>query len=121
MVDRDVVLLGVELLKRLEDPEISLADVMDRLETITAEPQLQRSIIEEAEQAGVLTVDRDTATVQTHSHEFVGFASDVITKEGSFTCRNCGRSLSTGYFIHLKPDEIGPFGSTCIRKVTGRE
>ena len=121
MVDRDVILLGVELLKRLEEPELSLAEVMDRLETITAEPKHQRSIIEAAEQADVLTVDRETATVQTHSHTFVRYDSEVVAKAGSFTCRNCGRSLSTGYFINLEPDEIGPFGSTCVRKVTGRE
>jgi len=27
----------------------------------------------------------------------------------------------TGYFMQVEAGEIGAFGSTCIRKVTGRE
>jgi hypothetical protein len=45
----------------------------------------------------------------------------VVTKEGEFTCRRCGAGLSTGYFMKLDAGEHGPFGSSCIRKVTGRE
>jgi hypothetical protein len=45
----------------------------------------------------------------------------VVSKEGEFTCRRCGASLSTGYFMRLEAGEHGPFGSSCIRTVTGRE
>ena len=55
------------------------------------------------------------------SHNYVSFESDVTTKEGKFTCQRCGAGISTGYFIEFDAAEHGPFGSSCIRKVTGRE
>jgi hypothetical protein len=52
---------------------------------------------------------------------FVRFESEVISKEGEFTCRRCGTGITEGYFIRLDAGEHGPFGSSCIRTVTGRE
>lgn len=118
-MEGDPVALGVELLGKLEYDEVSLAEAVDRLETITTDPALTRRILEAAEADGV--VERDGATLRPRSGSFVRFASEVVTKEGEFSCRRCGAELSTGYFIELDAGELGPFGSSCIRKVTGRE
>ena len=101
-VDRDPVELGVALLERLEQKELSVAEAVDRIELVTTDPALTREILDTAETRGVIE-------------------RDVRTREGEFTCRRCEASLSTGHFIKLDAGELGPFGSTCIRKVTGRE
>ena len=118
-MEGDPVELGVELLAKLEYDELALADAVDRLETITTDPALTRRILEAAEARGV--VERAGARIRPQTGAFVRFASEVVTKEGEFTCRRCGSGLSTGYFIRLDAGELGPFGSSCIRKVTGRE
>ncbi|MFB6078780.1 MAG: DUF5830 family protein [Halarchaeum sp.] len=115
----DPVELGVQLLERLEDEELSMAELMDRVETVSTHPRVVREIIEAAEARGV--VERDGATVRPQGGGYVSFEADVVTKEGEFSCRRCGTGLSEGYFIRLDGGEIGPFGSSCIRKVTGRE
>lgn len=115
----DPVELGVQLLERLEHAELPLAAVVDRLETISTEPAVTRAILDEAEKRGV--IEREDATVRPQSGRFLGFESEVVSREGEFTCRRCGASLSTGYFMRLEAGEHGPFGSSCIRKVTGRE
>lgn len=115
----DPVALGVDLLAHLECETISLADAMDRIELVTTDPDRQREILDRAVDAGVIEREGDVLTVE--SGRFVRFGSDVITKEGEFSCRRCGTSLSTGYFIRLASGEVGPFGSSCIRKVTGRD
>jgi len=51
----------------------------------------------------------------------VSFESDVVVKEGEFSCQRCGAGISEGHFVQFDADEMGPFGSTCIRKVLGRE
>ena len=115
----DTVELGVELLDALEHEELSLAAAVDRIETVTGEPALTREILETAERRGV--IEREGDTVVPTTRNYVSFESDVVSKEGEFTCRRCGAGLSTGHFVRFESGEHGPFGSSCIRKVTGRE
>lgn len=116
----DPVALGLELLAHLEHTELSVKEAMDRIETVTTNPQLQREILEEAQRRGV--VERDGGTVRpTASGTYVSFESDVVVKTGEFECRRCGAGISEGHFVTFDSDELGPFGSTCIRKVLGRE
>lgn len=115
----DRVELGVELLSTLEFESLSLPAALDRIETVTTDPDLQRRILDVAEERGV--IEREGTRVRPRRGSFVRFERQVVTKEGDFDCRRCGTSLSTGYFLQLDAGELGPFGSTCIRKVTGRE
>lgn len=112
--------LALELLAHLEVEELSLAEAMDRIETVTTNPTLTRTILDEAEKRGI--VERENGRLRTRrGGTFVRFESQVVTKEGDFDCRRCGCGLSTGHFIKFESGELGPFGSSCIRKVTGRE
>nr|WP_276304049.1 DUF5830 family protein [Halomarina sp. PSR21] len=115
----ETVELGVQLLERLEHEELSLAEAVDRLETITTSPTTTRTILDEAERRGVIR--REGGIIRPRGGRFLRFESEVITKEGEFTCKRCGASVTTGYFMRLDAGEHGPFGSSCIRKVTGRE
>ncbi|MFP9192803.1 DUF5830 family protein [Natronosalvus vescus] len=111
--------LGLALLERLEHDSLPLPDLLDRIETITTNPTLTRTILDEAELRGI--IEREDGIVRVKSRQYVRFQEQVVTKEGDFHCQRCGSSLSTGHFIKLEAGEIGPFGSSCIRKVTGRE
>jgi hypothetical protein len=51
----------------------------------------------------------------------VNFDSDVVVRDGEFSCQRCGAAISTAHFVQFDDGELGPFGSTCIRKVLGRE
>ncbi len=116
---RERVELGVELLAHLEDESLSLAETIDRIETVTADPAITREILDTAEMRGI--IERDDGVVLTRSGSFVSLESDVTKREGEFTCRRCNADISTGYFITFDAGEHGPFGSSCIRKVTGRD
>ena len=118
-VDEDTVELGVELLAHLEHGELSVKEAIDRIETITTDPHLTREILDTAELRGI--INREEGVVRPTSGSYVSFESDVVSREGEFTCLRCGASLSTGYFVQFEAGEHGPFGSSCIRKVTGRE
>lgn len=115
----DPVDLGVELLAHCEEPELSVAEAVDRLEAITTDPRVTREILEVAEERGM--IDREETTIEPTSGNYVNFEAQVVKKEGDFSCRRCGAGLSTGHFIRFDAGELGPFGSSCIRKVTGRE
>lgn len=111
--------LGVELLGKLEFESVPLPEAMDRIEVVTADPGLQREILETAVARGL--VEREGGTIRPQRGAYVRFEADVVTKEGEFACRRCGTTLSTGYFIRMDAGELGPFGSSCIRIVTGRD
>lgn len=111
--------LGVELLDHLEDESLPLAEVITRIETITSDPAITREILDTAEMRGI--IDREDGIVSVNTGTYVSFEADVIQREGEFTCRRCGTEISTGHFVTFETDEHGPFGSSCIRKVTGRE
>lgn len=119
MVEGDPVELGVELLAAIEADEIDLAAAVDRIETITTDPAVTREILDAAERRGLL--DRDRGVVTPRRGTFVRFERQVHTREGEFDCRRCGADVGTGYFVAFDSGELGPFGSSCIRKVTGRE
>jgi len=116
----ETVALGVDLLANVERAELSVKEALDRIATVTSDPATQRAIIEAAEERGA--IEREGGTVRpTAQGTYVRFGSDVVIKEGEFTCRRCGASLSRGHFLDLESGEVGPFGSTCIRYVLGRE
>ncbi len=119
MVEGDPVEMGCELLAKHEAESLSVAEAVDRIETITTDPHRTREILDTAQRRGI--IDREDGIISSKCGAFVRFESEVVVREGEFTCRRCGADLSTGHFIDLDAGELGPFGSSCIRKVTGRE
>ena len=116
----ETVELGVELLANLEHGELSLKEALDRVETVTTDPAVTRKILDTAEMRGV--IEREDGIVRPQSGSYVSFqGGDVVQREGEFTCQRCGASISTGHFIQFDAGEHGPFGSSCVRKVTGRD
>lgn len=120
MDEPDRVELALELLAHLEHEELSVKAALDRIELVTTNPSLQREVLDAAEERGV--VEREGGTVRpTVEGTDVSFESDVVVREGEFSCQRCGTGIGEGHFVRFDDDEVGPFGSTCIRKVLGRE
>ncbi|AZH26502.1 DUF5830 family protein [Haloplanus aerogenes] len=115
----DRVALALDLLAALEHDDLPLSAVVDRIETVTTDPTLVRTILDEAELRGI--IERDEGRVRMQRGGFVRFERHVVTREGDFDCLRCGASLSTGHFLQLDTGELGPFGSSCVRKVLGRD
>ncbi|MEA1931577.1 MAG: DUF5830 family protein [Euryarchaeota archaeon] len=117
---QDKIELGVDLLAHLEAEELDLPAAIDRLETVTTNPTLTRAILDTADKRGI--IDREEGRIRTRrGGTFVRFESQVTVREGEFECRRCGTGISSGHFIEFESGELGPFGSSCIRKVVGRE
>jgi len=116
---RERIELGVELLAHLEQESLSVKEAVDRVETVTSDPAVTREILDTAEMRGI--IERSEGVVRPQSGAYVSFESDVVSRDGEFTCKRCGADISTGYFVNFDAGEHGPFGSSCIRKVTGRE
>jgi hypothetical protein len=112
--------VGIELLAHLEDESLSLSAAVDRIETVTESPSLTREILDAAEKRGIIAREDGRLLIR-RGGTYVSFDQQVVEREGDFECRRCGASISTGHFVRLSAGELGPFGSSCVRKVTGRE
>lgn len=116
----DRVEAGVELLERTHLDELSVAQALDMIEAVSSTPSIQREILDVAEDRGI--IEREDGTIEAVGElDRIQFATDVVTKEGNFNCRRCGANLGTGHFVVLDSSDVGPFGSTCIRKTLGLE
>jgi hypothetical protein len=116
----ETVELALELIRHLELAEPTLAELVDRVETVTADPTLTREILDTAERRGL--IDRDGARLEVRTGgSHVSFASQVVVREGEFDCRRCGAGLSRGHFVRFDAGELGPFGPDCVRRVLGRD
>jgi hypothetical protein len=113
--------LALDLLAALERDDLPLSAVVDRIETVTTDPTLVRAVLDEAELRGLIERDDGRVRMRRESGGFVRFERQVVTREGDFDCRRCGASLSTGHFVQFESGELGPFGSSCVRKVLGRD
>jgi hypothetical protein len=87
---------------------------------VTTSPSLTREILDAAEKRGVIERENARLRVQ-RGGTYVNYESQVVQREGEFECRRCGATITTGHFVKLDAGELGPFGSSCIRKVTGRD
>lgn len=117
----DRIELALDLLAHLERDEVSLAQAVDRIETVTTDPALTREILDEAELRGIIERDDGRVRMRREGGSFVRFERQVVEREGDFDCRRCGAPLSTGHFVQFESGELGPFGSSCVRKVLGRD
>lgn len=115
----ETVELGVQLLERLQQEELALSEVIDRIETITTNPFKTREILDRADKQGI--IDREDGIIRPRRGQLVSFESAVVVREGEFTCQRCGAPVTEGHFMQLEAGEHGPFGSSCIKKVTGAD
>jgi len=114
----EAVATGVELLAKLER-EVTVAEAMDRIELVSTNPSTQRAILDAAVERGA--IERDGGTVRSTTADYVRFESEVVVREGEFTCERCGADIGEGHFVKLEAAELGPFGSSCVRMLTGRD
>lgn len=112
---------ALDLLASAAEDELTVKQAVKRLESISASPRFIRTALEKAEMRGIIDRDADRVFIQESSRGIESLESNIVTKEGEFKCQRCDRRLTTGYFIVFEHRQHGPFGSTCIRHVTGRE
>jgi len=120
----EVVRSGVELLREIDESELGLPEVVDRIELVTRNPSMVRRVLEVAEQEGVIDRGSEGGRVELTADASMDVSEDspaIIKRSGEYTCDRCGRSLSTGNFVNLESREMGPFCPDCVQKVLGRD
>ncbi|WP_302083006.1 DUF5830 family protein [Salinibaculum rarum] len=113
---------ALDLLRLVDEDTLTIAETVDRIEHVTSHPRRTREILDAADRRGIIERDEDRIIMTGSAPIATGeLDTTIVTKDGDFSCERCGSDLSTGYFLDVDHGDVGPFGSTCIRKVTGRD
>ena len=106
-IERALGLLGA-----VKKKEISVKEAVELIELVTKVHV--KDLLKEAEERGVITRDKKRIIIS----DDIDFEVPKIKKaECEASCMRCGKAITSCYFISFMDDEIGPFGSACIRKL----
>lgn len=111
---------GVAVVAALAHGEPTIADLVDALEAVVDGPDEIRTVLDRAESAGLIVREASRVRVGPEPTN-VDRRGRIIKRSGEFSCRRCGRHVTTGQFLRVGETEVGPYGSTCIRRITGRD
>lgn len=109
---------GLEIIAALDVNQLQPIELRDILYyTVAKNYEVVDEILSSAIDEGI--VERRDATYhltpEASSLEFE--KPRIIKQEDKSRCKLCGKSLNTSYYIEFKSDTIGPYGSTCVRKI----
>ncbi|MFP4654068.1 MAG: DUF5830 family protein [Methanohalobium sp.] len=109
---------GLEIIAAMDVDELSPIELRDILyHTVAKNYETVDEILKSARDMG-LVERRDEVYIMTHEASSLEFEKPrIIKQEDKGRCKLCGRSLNTSYYIEFKSDTIGPYGSTCVRKI----
>jgi len=95
--------------------ELSVKEAVEMIELVGREPGFVREVLRRAEEKGILR--REGRKVYIEALD-TGFPSPrVLSFECESSCRRCGARIRNCYFIELGERRLGPFGSSCVRRL----
>lgn len=109
---------GLELISALGTTELTTIEIRDLLhDLISKNYNTVDDILEVAQEKSLLQRTKETWLV-TPEESNLGFEKPKIVKqEENSHCKLCGHKISVGYYVQLRSNTYGPYGSTCVHKI----
>ena len=107
------------LFTKISEGEIPVKEAVEIIQNITKVPEHVREILEVAEERGMIRREKGRLIVVETGKELFRAAEypRVVKRKGEDACARCGRRITACYYIALPEREVGPFGSTCIKRM----
>jgi len=113
-VEEALMLLGM-----VGESEISVKDAVEVIQHITRVPERVREVLQIAEERGMIRREGGKLIIAVTGRELfrAGEYPRIEKREGEDACARCARRITSCYYIVLPERELGPFGSTCIKRM----
>jgi hypothetical protein len=109
---------GLDYLIAMDATELSPLDVRELLrKTVTKRFEVIDQIMSAARNEGLITDKDGMCHFAYEGLDLEFFKPRIIHSEEINNCRCCGRSMKESHYIELRSGLIGPYGSTCVRKL----
>lgn len=109
---------GLDYIAAMDATELSPHEVRELLrKTVTRRFDVIDRIMSIARKEGLIT-DRDgMCHFNYEALDLEFYKPRIIQTEEANNCRCCGRSMKESHYIELRSGVLGPYGSTCVRKL----
>ena len=109
---------GLELIAALGAIELKPVEIGDLLyNLITRDFKIIDEILKIAQEEGLLKRTEKTYSITPGTSSLKFEKPKIVKRDERTNCRLCGKRISTGYYVILQSHTIGPYGSSCIRKI----
>ncbi|WP_445475326.1 DUF5830 family protein [Methanococcoides methylutens] len=109
---------GLDFIKAIDATELTPLEIRDLLhKTVANTFDDVDKIMTAARKEGIITDKNGMCHFPYEAHELEFFKPKIKQTKESNKCRFCGRSMNESHYIELKSGLIGPYGSTCVRKL----
>jgi hypothetical protein len=106
-IERALGLLGA-----VKEKELTVKEAVELIELVTKAHV--KDVLKEAEERGLITREGKYVTL---SDDIEIDVPKIKKASCESACTRCGKAITSCYYISFMDDEIGPFGSGCIRKL----
>ncbi|MCD4806799.1 MAG: DUF5830 family protein [Methanococcoides sp.] len=109
---------GLDYIATICATELSPLEIRTLLsKTVTKNYDVVHDIMEAARTEGIVEKRDGTYHFCREAHALEFYKPKIVFKKESSKCRCCGRAMNECWYIELKSGIIGPYGSTCVRKL----
>lgn len=112
------ILKGLDYISTIAAKELSPIEIRSLLKkTVAKNYDEVHEIIEAARADGIIKKMNNTYHFSYESHDLGFYKPKLIHKKENSKCRCCGKSMNECWYIELRSGLLGPYGSTCARKL----
>ncbi|WP_440951897.1 DUF5830 family protein [Methanococcoides sp. FTZ1] len=109
---------GLDYIIAVNATELTPLEVRELLrKTVTRRFDVIDQIMAAARKEGLITDKDGMCHFNYETLDLEYYKPRIIHTQESSSCRCCGRSMKESHYIELRSGLIGPYGSTCVRKL----
>jgi hypothetical protein len=94
---------------------LTIKEAVELIELVTKDPELIREVLKKGVEQGSL--ERKETNVAISTGDTVFTKPRIRRFDCDSSCRRCGVKIKNCHYIIIEDEELGPFGSECVRKV----
>lgn len=116
-MDSAKIARALQLLRMRGEREIPVKEAVEIISLVTSVPELVLAVLKEGESRGLIEREKNKLRLKFSDENFNFERPKVKVSECDANCIKCGKRITSCHFIIFEDDKLGPFGSTCIRKM----
>lgn len=111
--ETSAVKLAIALLKNAKRKDLSVKEAVEIIELVSKKPEFVKTVLKKAEGEGI--IKREKFVLYITSKASSDERLRIKKAQCIASCRRCGKSITSCYYLSIFGKELGPYGSSCIR------
>ena len=107
--------LALALLKNIKQKELKLKEVIAMIELISKSDEFSKNVLKKAEEEKIIKRERNYIRIISSPEKEEKIK--IRKKLCNSACKRCGKSIRNCHYLYFPflEEELGPYGSKCVR------